>query len=328
MSCRHLRFVPLLFAGLAALTVRPRAAQAVIVERVVAVVGDRPVLLSELRRRAKPNLIAMFLSVPDPSKQAAGENEVYRDALNRMIDEQLVEQAAQKGHLAVSVDEIDRAIVQKAGQLGIGIADLVAEAKREGLSEQDYRDEIRRQILEGKLVQLRVAGRVRVTESDAREAYARFSKDFVAQSPVEIRSLPMKLTPIASAIEAKEKLAQEIVLKARAGGDFCALVKDFSDDVQSRDQCGLRGRQPLRGLYPAIQEQLADMKDGDVSNPIRFGQDVILVFQLVRRGKLPTFDAVRAQMMDLAVEDLFQRQRDLYLQELRRGIYIDIRLNS
>ena len=46
------------------------------------------------------------------------------------------------------------------------------------------------------------------------------------------------------------------------------------------------------------------------------------------RGKLPGFDEVRPQMMDLAVEELFERQRDLYLQELRRGVYIDVRLNS
>lgn len=311
-----------------ALCARPRPAEAAIVERIVAVVGERPILLSELRHRAKPSLIMLMMTTQDPAKLAQGENDVYRDALNHMIDEQLIEQAAQKAHLAVSVDEIDRAIAQKAGQLRITPAELVAEAGREGLSEQDYRDEIRRQILEGKLVQLRVAGRVRVTESDAREAYARFSKDFAEQSPVELRTLPMRLTPGASVIEAKEKLAQEIVMKSRAGQDFCGFVKEFSDDVQSRDQCGFRGRQPLKGLYPAIQEQLVDMKDGEISNPIRFGQEVILVFQLVRRPKVPAFEDVRAQMMDLAVEDLFSHQRDLYLQELRRGVYIDVRLNS
>jgi len=320
--------VLLVLAVALALCARPRPAEAAIVERIVAVVGERPILLSELRHRAKPSLIMLMMTTQDPAKLAQGENDVYRDALNHMIDEQLIEQAAQKAHLAVSVDEIDRAIAQKAGQLRITPAELVAEAGREGLSEQDYRDEIRRQILEGKLVQLRVAGRVRVTESDAREAYARFSKDFAEQSPVELRTLPMRLTPGASVIEAKEKLAQEIVMKSRAGQDFCGFVKEFSDDVQSRDQCGFRGRQPLKGLYPAIQEQLVDMKDGEISNPIRFGQEVILVFQLVRRPKVPAFEDVRAQMMDLAVEDLFSHQRDLYLQELRRGVYIDVRLNS
>ena len=39
-------------------------------------------------------------------------------------------------------------------------------------SPQDYRDEVRRQLLEGRLIQLRIAGRVKVTETDARAAYA------------------------------------------------------------------------------------------------------------------------------------------------------------
>lgn len=313
--------------GLSALAWSGRS-DAVIVERVVAVVGDRPILLSELRHRGRPFLYRIAATTQSPAQAAAQETEMFRELLQRMIDDRLEEQAADKSRLTVTPEEVDGAIRNVAAQAKIPVAELVAEVRRQGLSEQDYRDEIRRQILEGKLVQLRVAGRVRVTESDAREAYARFSKDFAEQSPVELRTLPMRLTPGASVIEAKEKLAQEIVMKSRAGQDFCGFVKEFSDDVQSRDQCGFRGRQPLKGLYPAIQEQLVDMKDGEISNPIRFGQEVILVFQLVRRPKVPAFEDVRAQMMDLAVEDLFSHQRDLYLQELRRGVYIDVRLNS
>ena len=96
------------------------------------------------------------------------ETKAYRRVLDHMIEQQLIEQAAQKAHLAVNVDDIDKAIEKKASELGVTSKQLIAEAIREGLSEQDYRDEMRRQILEGKLVQLRVAGRVRVSESDGR----------------------------------------------------------------------------------------------------------------------------------------------------------------
>ncbi len=51
---KRLRYAFAFALGIAAVGVAPKA-DAIIVERVVAVVGDRPILLSELRGRAKPN---------------------------------------------------------------------------------------------------------------------------------------------------------------------------------------------------------------------------------------------------------------------------------
>ena len=51
----------------------PEAADAAIVERVVAVIGERPILLSELRHRARPHLIAIAAQAPTPAQQAAAE---------------------------------------------------------------------------------------------------------------------------------------------------------------------------------------------------------------------------------------------------------------
>jgi peptidyl-prolyl cis-trans isomerase SurA len=154
--------------------------------------------LSELRHRAVPNLKFMYATTPNPSQQSTEENKIYRDVLEHMIDEQLVEQASQKAHLAVSVDDIDKAIAKKASEMNINAQALVAEAAREGLSEQDYRDEIRRQLLEGKLVQLRLAGRVHITEADARTVYLKWSKEFTDQQPMELRILAMAIPPGAT----------------------------------------------------------------------------------------------------------------------------------
>lgn len=307
----------------------PRPAKAVIVERIIAVVGERPILLSELRHRARPDLILMYMRAQNAQQASVEETKVYRGVLDHMIDEQLIEQAAQKAHLAVTVDDIDKAIAKKADELHVTPKELVAEAIREGLSEQDYRDEIRRQILEGKLVQLRVAGRVRVTESDAKTAYQKWVKEFEQQQPIELRVLAMLIPQGATQqqVEAKDALAQEIDVKARNGQDFCQLVKTYSDHTPSRETCGQRVV-PLKSLPPAVQDQLALLKDGDFTPPIRFGTGEIDIIQKLRTIKPKPYEEMREQMMNLAGEEAFQRQRDLFLQELRRGIYIDVRLNS
>jgi peptidyl-prolyl cis-trans isomerase SurA len=158
-------------------------ARASIVERVVAVVGERPILFSDLTYRARPFLYQIQSSTQNPAQRAAAQSQVFHDLLDRMIDDRLEEQVADRAHLSVTPDEVDTALRTVASRAGIGVADLVAEAERQGLHEQDYRDELRRQLLEGKLIELRVRGRVRVTDGDARAVYARWSQEQVAPIP-------------------------------------------------------------------------------------------------------------------------------------------------
>lgn len=310
----------------------PPDADAAIVERVVAVVGERPILLSELRLRARPHLFRIQLSTPDPSQQAAAESGMFRDLLNRMIDERLEETAADKAHLTVTPEEVDNGIRQVATQAKLSPKELVAEAKRQGLTEQDYRDEIRRQVLEGKLIQLRVRGRVRVTDQDARAAYAHLVKQIQSESPVDIKILALALSPGSTQqqVDTQRVVAQELANRARTGEDFCQLVLQFSMDPTTKNTCGSRGPIPIGQLNGDLQTAARTLKAGEISDAIYFrdpmGNQAILVVQGGVQPKVPPFEEVREQMMERAFVEATDRQRKLWLQELRRGVYIDIRL--
>ncbi|MBN9160366.1 MAG: SurA N-terminal domain-containing protein [Myxococcales bacterium] len=321
------------FVGAIALS--PKPAEAAIVERVVAVVGERPILLSELRQRARPHIVRIALSTQNPSQQAAAESEMFRELLTRLIDERLEEQAADKAHLTVTPEEVDNGIRQVAAQARMDPKQLVAEAKRQGLTEQDYRDEIRRQVLEGKLIQLRVRGRVRVTEQDARSTYNSFVKEMGQQSSVDLRILVLSIPPGASqqTAAARVALAEELSRRGNAGEDFCQLVLQYSDDPSTKDSCGSRGPMALSMLLPELQEVAKHQKPGETSAPIVFrdpsGQQAALVVQTVsggEQGKPPAYEQVQEQMMERAYVEATERQRKLWLQELRRGVYIDVRL--
>ncbi len=306
----------------------PTEANASIVERVVAVVGERPILLSELRHRARPHLYRILATTPDTTRQAALETELFRDLLNRMIDDRLEEQAADKAHLAVSPDEIDSALKNIATSARIAVKDLVVEAKKQGLTEQDYRDELRRQVLEGKLVNLRVRGRVRVTEQDGRAAYGRVLKEMEKEQPVDVAILALRLLPggTSEQTKARETLAADLAAQARAGKNFCELIKSYSDDQTTRDTCGSRGPQPISALVPELQGAIRTMKAGDISEPIRIGNEALLVVRLSQDVRVPSFEQVKDQMMERAYGEAMERQRKQWLLELRRGIYIDVRL--
>lgn len=331
-GARGLGVVGLLGVALASLTTASPS-EAAIVERIVAVVGERPILLSELRQRARPHLYRIAAATQNPSQAAAAESDMFRELLSRLIDERLEEQAADKAHLTVTPEEVDNGIRQVAAQARIDPRQLVAEAKRQGLTEQDYRDEIRRQVLEGKLIQLRVRGRVRVTEQDARASYNAWMKEMASQSPVEPRILVLTIPPGATqqTAAARVALGEELSRRGKAGEDFCQLVVDYSDDTATKTTCGSRGAVPLQALFPELQEIAKRQKPGEVSSPLVFrdptGQQAVLVVQMASTHTAPPpFDEVKEQMMERAFVDATERQRKAWLEELRRGMYVDVRL--
>lgn len=309
-------------------------ARAVVVERIVAIVGERPILLSELRRRAKPRLTLIALQAVQqgmpqenlPTQLAGAEPKAMKETLDEMIDERLMEQQADKAHLTVTIDEVDRGIKNKAQSLQISEKDLWARAHTQGYTDQDYRDEVRRQLLEGKLLQLRLAGRIHVSEADARATYEHLVNQLGQDSPVDLQVIYMRIAQSAGGVQAKEALAQEIVVRARNGESFCELVKQFNDDAETQSSCGSRGPQPTRNIIPAARKMLGGMKEGEISDPIRIGDQVVIVFKLAKRERIPRFDEVKEQMEDQATEEAILHQRTVWVQELRRTVYLDIKL--
>jgi peptidyl-prolyl cis-trans isomerase SurA len=319
----------------AAVGASPKAG-ATIVERVVAVIGERPVLWTDLLKRAAASRVQIRMQTHDPNIISAQEQEMYKELLQRMIDDRLEEQQADRAHVNVTAEEVDRGIeniaAQAQAQQGhpIAIQDIFAVARSRGMTEQDFRDEIRRQILEGKLIELRVRPRVRVTDQDAHAAYQHWSQD-VADSQVDVHLLVKRIPPggTGATVQALEALAQELARRAQGGEDFCQLVAQYSDDTSTRSSCGSHGPQPVAALLPAIQNVVRTGKPGGVSDPIRLQSGTDEAFVIVQSSGLatvPPFNQVKNEMMQRALLEGLERERKRWLEELRHNVYIDVRL--
>jgi len=178
-----------------------------VVERVVATVADRPILLSDVQRRAQPFILRASRGEAAPLAPST-VNEIYREVLSMLVDERLEERAATTAGLTVSEAAVDHAVGEIANSARVTPNELLMEAARQGLPEQNYRDEIRRQLLTGKLIQLRIRGRVRVTEEDARAAYARWLSEASAEERSKIPAYTeVRNTMMARALD--EAIARE-----------------------------------------------------------------------------------------------------------------------
>jgi peptidyl-prolyl cis-trans isomerase SurA len=148
------------------------------------------------------------------------------------------------------------------------------------------------------------------------------------QAMVDARMLALRIVSGSSPqqIQAREVLAQQIVMDARAGKDFCELVSMYSDDPSTKSSCGSRGPQPVSAFLAPLQDLIAETNEGEIANPVRIGQEAIIITQVVKKQALPGYDEVKEAMSERAFGEAMERQRKLWLQELRRGVYVDVRL--
>jgi peptidyl-prolyl cis-trans isomerase SurA len=311
-------------------------AGATVAERVVAVVGEHAILLSDMRQRARPFLFQIQARVPPGAQQAAAESEMYKQLIERMVDERVEQQAAEKAHLTVTPDEIDAGLRNVASQQGLTVEQLVVEAGKTGLSQQEYRDEVRRQILEGKLLQLRVRSRVRLTDDDVKATYLRLVRAERAKLPYRLAWIVLRVPPGSSAAARadRESLAERLSATARAGVDahgnrieFADLAQSFSDDGPSRIRGGDMGNHTPGELAEPIEGESFKLDVGGVSPPFTYKNDIVII-KVVSRGKseLPGFEEARQQVMERTYGEQMDKARRQWIDELRHGTYVDVRL--
>jgi peptidyl-prolyl cis-trans isomerase SurA len=330
----------LLAVGFAVLGGSPRPAHAVVVERVVAVIGDRPILLTELRARAKPFLIEIARKMPPGPQQAAAESQIFKELLEKMIDDELEGQAADKAKVTVTSDEVDNALKNIAAMQGDTVPVLVHKAQLSGLTEQDYRDELRRQLLEGKMLQLRVKGRVRITEEDVKAIYERTLREERKRREYHPRWIVLHV-PAGSSREAlseRQALAEEIERRVKSGEDFGELARRYSDDSATRQLGGdldiyapqgapqvQAGRR--KALAPELDAAVQALDPGQITEPLRVAGDIVIV-QLVERqaSHYTTYDAAKQEMLQRLQTEILDKAKRKWLEELKSRTHLDVRL--
>ncbi len=315
-------FAPAVFLG----TINTNAT---VIERVVAVVGEQPILMSELHQRSKPFLVQIHQRVPSGAQKAAAESELLRQMLTRMIDERVEQQAATKHRLNVTAEELDAAITRLAGMQNMSVDQLIAEATRSGLTAQEYRDELRRQILEGKLLELRVKGRVRVTDEDMKATFTQLVREERQRLPYRLQWIVIRMPKDASPVQREERrlVAESILQKARTGASFSDRAKRYSDDNGSRDRGGDLGQQQPGALDESIEKVVLTLDVGQVAAPFAYA-DALIILRLAGRdpSKIGTFEEVKDQLAQRVYADQLEKAKRKWLDGLKRGMHVDVRL--
>jgi peptidyl-prolyl cis-trans isomerase SurA len=277
-------------------------------ERIVAIVDGSPIFLSELRRRAT--------QMPDSDRTTQ---------LKALVDVRLLVHEAERMRLLVDASELDQAIQRLASAQRVSVEALHAEVKRSGLTEAEYRELLRQQLLEGKLLQVS-RSKVKVTEADARAQYALYVKG----APIDYRMLVLSVPANASESDTKatQTLANDLAQRAKAGADFCALVKTHGADASTKDTCGSRGPVPTSILVPALSKPLGALRPGETAAPVTLpasGGGYNIVVAQRGHAAIGTYEQLRPQMMAQAQAAADVDLRSRLLADLRSRVFVEER---
>jgi peptidyl-prolyl cis-trans isomerase SurA len=305
------RAVVLLLVG-AGLGAALGTARAEVVERVVATVDDDAIFLSDLRKRAMP-FLPRLMEVPELQRMAA-LRQLYDELLDQLINEELIERAAQRQQIRISSGDVDRAVANVVRQNGLEESEFWEVVSQQGYTQAEYRSDLRRQLLRYRLLNERVRGRVNITEDDVRRVYDQRTRR-------ANRALRFRTSHVLVAVEEGAKATAIAEARELVESVHAELTEDTFEDAIDEFGGGDLGWLRQGDLPAELEEVLLAMQPGEISAPVR-GPSGFHVFFLHERergdGSVPPFEQMREAIYQEMMGRAMERQERLFLEELRR----------
>ncbi|HEY2016179.1 MAG TPA: peptidylprolyl isomerase [Bryobacteraceae bacterium] len=318
------RFVVLMAAAL------PMAvgADVRVVEEIAAKVNGDIITRGELaqtRKEIEQQLRAEGLT---GTKLSQAVNDYSANALREKIDELLL---VQKGKdLNIKVDpEINKRLADLQVQSKITDPDKFHEYVREqtGMTFEDYRDRMVRQLLGQRVIGQEVTYRVTIPEPEMRKYYEEHPTEFVRKEEVYLSQILISTEGKSpEQVAAAEKKAKDIVARARKGEKFSDLVRDNSDDPEtSRNGGSLPPYQ--RGIMPKQMEDVVfKANKGFVTDPFKVTQGfVILKVEERHEAGQASFDEVKEDIQQKMAGPKMEPKIREFLTRLRAEAYLQIK---
>jgi peptidyl-prolyl cis-trans isomerase SurA len=136
-----------------------RADDPVVLDRIVATLNQWKVLRSDVILRAGPWLAQLTPEERTDKKRVMG---VYREVLDKMVDDLLIEDDAAKRRIRVEDREVDAALDEVGKTYKLDRAGVLAAAEKQGMPAQVYREELRRRLLDARWTQIRALPNVKI----------------------------------------------------------------------------------------------------------------------------------------------------------------------
>jgi len=289
------------------------ATASVVVDRVVAVVNNEIITLSDLQREATLK------------KTVVKSDE--RMLLEDMIDRKLQMAAAKRAGMDVTDKELADAVADILKRNSFDIKQFEVALEKDGLTLEQYKIELREQMTLSRMFNKYIRAGIAVDEAEVRTYYDRNIKLYTLPEEIRLRQIffpiPDKSTSQENA-DIKEK-AQQVFARAKRGENFTSLVREFSQGATA-SQDGDLGFTQRGSLLPEMEAAAQILKQGDISTPfLCAGGYNIIRLEEVRMLVRP-YEKAKDEIMNMLYQQKVENTYRSWLQSLRSDSNIENRL--
>lgn len=248
---------------------------------IVAVVNSEPITNYQVNVEVR-RILQQYAQQRRPQPDL---RELSREVLERLINDRAQLQLAKDTGIKVDEPSVDQAEQMVARQNQMTVPELRRRIELEGLDLRQFRDQLRDQLMLTRLREREVDPRVRVSDLEV-EQYLQEQLATSSDPAKQLINMAQILVAVPenaseAQVTAQQDKAQKALARARAGEDFAALVREFSDakDKSNGGQLGLRSADRYPTLFLEATQSLAV---GGVSGLVRSGAG-FHILQLIER---------------------------------------------
>ncbi|MEE9542849.1 MAG: peptidyl-prolyl cis-trans isomerase [Thermodesulfobacteriota bacterium] len=300
----------------------PTEASGEVVDRVVAVVNDSIITLSELKAA-----FAVSGKVTEGETIVLGKDKFTREAASGIIDElieqKLIKQGADRAGIEVSEEDIEIAVEDVMAQNRVNMGEFLIALADSGLTLKEYRDQLKERIREIKFVNKHFRSKVIIEDEDMEEYYAQNMDDFNSPSAARLRIIFFSNNDMAL----RDRRLKLVEKELKDGIEFKELAKEYSEgpSASGGGDLGFLAAEEMDKTLAGAADLL--IKPGEVSPPIYTRGGVTLIQLVERRGEEPmSFNRVKFKIRETLFKKFLNENFNYWLKEARKMAHIEVRL--
>ena len=312
----------------------PAITLASVVDRSVAIVNEDTITLSEVNELGK----SFFQKITEetPANQRADVlQQARKTVIDKLIDKKLLLQQAKKLNIRVSDEDVENALKNLLANNKSTMEQFRKEIGTIGLSEKQYREDLRDQILSSKLINYEIRSKVVITEDKIKDYYdnTRYTEKtgvdgeyYILQIGCTWEAKDRNGTKTTQA-EARAK-AERVRNLALKGDDFKTLAKQHSD-LPSATDGGDLGAFQKHEMATYMRDAVVNLKTGEISQIVETekGYQFFKILTNHEEGKPATkapYESVKEEIREKLYQQAMELRYKDWLKAIRDKAYIKI----
>lgn len=250
-------------------------------DKVAAIVDDNIIMKSQLDSRVNE----VVKSIVSRGGEQPERSVLVKQVLDRLILEDLQLQVAERFGVRISDEELNMAVMDVANRNKMTYDQFLNALKREGLSINTVRSQIKRDMLIERVRQLAIGERVRISDQEVTNflsselGKAHLSEDFYLASIL----VPVPQGSSNAALQKAEQQARKIYDQLQNGADFAKLAISNSRDERALEGGDIGWRKAAQ-LPPPFDRLVRSLPTGGFTEPVSTPGGFIILKVLQKRG--------------------------------------------